>query len=78
MRREAQISARLSNLEGVGSLGFLSQSLGPVNGLNTYSIEGPTKSAPIRAPCRITLLAGRFIPAAKLQVATMTLSTPSS
>ena len=44
----------------------------------TYSIDGPTRSAPIRAPCKITLLAGRFIPAARLQVATITLMIPSS
>jgi hypothetical protein len=41
-------------------------------------MEGPTKSAPIFAPWSITLLAGRFMPTARLHVATITLITPWS
>lgn len=44
----------------------------------TYSIAGPIRSRPILAPCKITRLAGRLIPAARLQVATMTLMVPRS
>ncbi len=44
----------------------------------TYNIEGPTKWAPMRAPWRMTRLAGKFMPAARLHVAAMTFITPSS
>ena len=41
----------------------------------TYSIAGPTSSCPIRAPFIMTLLAGRFTPAARLHVAMRTFKT---
>ncbi len=42
------------------------------------SIDGPTRSRPILALWRMTRLAGRLMPAARLQVATHTLRTPES